>query len=129
MNEYLKVLKQYGNFSGRARRREYWMFGLINGIITLVLTFLSMTLGLYSADANIGLLDAVYGLAVLVPSVAVSIRRLHDVGRSGWWLLIGLIPLVGPILLLVWDASEGQYGDNRWGPNPKTPAFNPAYPR
>jgi len=131
MNEYLNVIRHhYADFSGRARRREYWMFTLINGLISVILQ-LPFQLENAAAVANgteylptgLGLvslvLTVVYGLALLLPSLAVSIRRLHDTGRSGWWLLIGLIPLVGTLVLLIFTVLDSQPGANKWGPNPK----------
>jgi uncharacterized membrane protein YhaH (DUF805 family) len=109
----LAVLKNYAGFSGRARRTEYWMFFLFNLIITLVLDAIGMAIKQGS------LLGGIYGLAVLIPGIAVAVRRLHDTGRSGWWLFIGLIPIVGTIVLIVFMATEGQPGDNEYGPNPK----------
>ena len=113
MNWYLAVLKNYAGFDGRARRTEYWMFFLVNLVIVIVLTVIGMAV---RAGALIG---DVYSLALLIPSIAVGVRRLHDTGRSGWWLLIGLIPLIGTIILIVFLATEGQRGDNRYGPDPK----------
>jgi uncharacterized membrane protein YhaH (DUF805 family) len=111
---YLKVLKQYAVFSGRARREEYWMFLLFNIIIDLVLG------GIEGLAGGPGILGIIYSLAVLIPSIAVSVRRLHDTDRSGWWLLIGLIPLIGAIVLLVFMVQDSQPGENQYGPNPKT---------
>lgn len=102
MNWYLEVLKKYAVFSGRARRKEYWMFLLINLIITVVLSFIS------------DYLYYLYTLAVFIPGLAVSVRRLHDIGKSGWWVFISLIPL-GIVLM----AMNGQSGENQYGPNPK----------
>jgi uncharacterized membrane protein YhaH (DUF805 family) len=113
VNWYLAVLKNYAGFSGRARRTEYWMFFLINLIIVVVLDVIGMAIKVST------LLGGIYGLAVLIPSLAVGVRRLHDTGRSGWWLLIGLIPVIGTIILIVFLATEGQPGDNQYGPNPK----------
>jgi uncharacterized membrane protein YhaH (DUF805 family) len=113
VNWYLAVLKNYAGFSGRARRTEYWMFFLINLIIVVVLDLIGMAIKVST------LLGGIYGLAVLIPSLAVGVRRLHDTGRSGWWLLIGLIPVIGTIILIVFMATEGQPGDNQYGPNPK----------
>jgi uncharacterized membrane protein YhaH (DUF805 family) len=113
MNWYLAVLKNYAGFSGRARRTEYWMFFLINFIIVVVLDVISMAIKLST------ILGGVYGLLVLIPALAVGVRRLHDTGRSGWWLLIGLIPVVGTIILIVFLATDGQPGDNQYGSNPK----------
>ncbi|MCW2901117.1 MAG: hypothetical protein JWO67_3382 [Streptosporangiaceae bacterium] len=113
MNWYLAVLKNYAGFSGRARRTEYWMFVLFNVIITVVLNAISMAIKQGS------LLGSIYGLAVLIPGLAVAVRRLHDTGRSGWWLLIALVPVVGVIVLIIFMATAGQPGDNAHGPNPK----------
>lgn len=112
MNWYLAVLKNYVGFSGRARRKEYWMFALFNVIITIVLIIVD-------AAINTSLLSILYSLAVLLPALAVGFRRLHDTGRSAWWLLIGLIPLIGAIVLIVFMASDSQPDTNKYGPNPK----------
>ena len=114
MNWYLEVLKKYTVFNGRSRRKEYWMFFLFNVIIACVLGFIEGIVG------GPGVLGAIYSLAVLIPGIAVSVRRLHDTARSGWWLLIGLVPLIGVIVLIVFMAQEGDPGDNPFGPNPKT---------
>src|ERR1700681_4390127 len=119
MNWYLQALKKYADFSGRARRKEYWFFVLFNIIISVVLTVCDVFMGTYSAAANIGILTAIYTLAVLTPGIAVSVRRLHDTGRSGWWLLIVLVPLIGAIVLLVFMLLDSQPGTNAYGPNPK----------
>ncbi|MCP4080406.1 MAG: DUF805 domain-containing protein [Planctomycetaceae bacterium] len=119
MNWYLEVLKKYAVFSGRARRKEYWYYALFNLIITMVLVVVDLMTGLFSFDAGIGLFSGVYGLAVLIPSIAVGFRRLHDTNHSGWWLLIALIPLIGVIVLLVFKVQDSDQGDNRFGPNPK----------
>ena len=114
VNWYLEVLKKYAVFSGRARRKEYWMFLLFNIIIGLVLGGIAWLAG------GPDVLGSIYGLVVLIPGIAVSVRRLHDTDRSGWWLLIGLIPLIGAIVLLVFMAQDSQPGANQYGPNPKT---------
>lgn len=119
MNWYLEVLKKYAVFSGRARRKEYWYYALFNAIISIVLVAVDFMTGLFSFDANAGLFSGVYGLAVLIPSIAVGLRRLHDTNRSGWWLLIAFIPLIGGIVLLVFMVQDSDQGDNRFGPNPK----------
>jgi len=118
MNWYLAVLRKYAEFSGRARRREYWLFALFNLLITIALAFVDMAAGLMH-ETGYGLLSGLYSLAVLIPSIAVSVRRLHDTGRSGWWLLIALVPIVGVIVLLVFMLLDSQPGDNGYGPNPK----------
>jgi uncharacterized membrane protein YhaH (DUF805 family) len=120
MNWYLQALKKYADFSGRARRKEYWFFVLFNIIISVVLTVCDVFMGTYSAAANIGILTAIYTLAVLIPGIAVSVRRLHDTGRSGWWLLIVLVPLIGALVLLIFMLIDSHPGQNAYGPSPKT---------
>ncbi len=115
MNWYLKVLQQYVDFNGRARRKEYWMFVLFNFIIALVLTTIDMTL-LDGTPVFYG----IYGVAVFLPTLAVLIRRLHDTGRSGWWMFITLIPLIGGFILLYFMCVDSEAGSNQWGPNPKS---------
>jgi uncharacterized membrane protein YhaH (DUF805 family) len=122
MNWYLGVLQKYAEFAGRARRKEYWNFVLFNFLITIGLGIVDAILGTGSAGKGVGILGAIYGLGVLIPSLAVSVRRLHDIGRSGWWLLIGLVPLVGLIVLLVFAVQDSQEGSNAYGPNPKAAA-------
>jgi len=119
MNWYFNVLKQYAVFKGRARRKEYWFFILFNLIASVVLTVIDFMTGLLDAELGIGLLSGLYSLAVLIPSLAVTVRRLHDTDRSGWWLLIGLVPLLGAIVLLVFMLLDGTPGDNQHGANPK----------
>lgn len=114
MHWYLTVLKKYAVFSGRAQRAEYWYFVLFNVIISIALNIVGSILG----DDN-GVLGTLYTLAVLIPCLAVSVRRLHDTGRSGWMLLIGLIPIIGTIWLFVLMVLDSNPGDNKYGPNPK----------
>ena len=118
MKWYIEALKKYAVFSGRSRRREYWFFFLGNLIISLVLGFAEAVLGLFPGSEE-SILGMIYGLAVLIPGLAVGVRRLHDTDRSGLWLLIGLIPLLGIIVLLVFLVQDSNPGDNRFGPNPK----------
>ena len=119
MEWYLKVLKQYATFGGRARRKEYWMYTLFTIIAYIVAMILDNMLGLTFGDLGYGYLYMGYALLVFLPSLAVSVRRLHDRDLSGWWILIGLVPVIGAILLLVWSCMEGTQGDNRFGPDPK----------
>jgi uncharacterized membrane protein YhaH (DUF805 family) len=118
MEWYLKVLKNYATFDGRARRKEYWMFFLFNLIVSVLIAIADAVLGM-KTSGGFGILGSLYALAVLVPSIALGARRLHDIGKSGWWQLIVLIPLIGAIVLLVWAASAGERGSNRFGPDPK----------
>ncbi|MGQ0595068.1 MAG: DUF805 domain-containing protein [Gammaproteobacteria bacterium] len=119
MRWYFEVLKKYAMFKGRARREEYWYFVLFNTLITIGLGMIDGVTGLFSPEAGVGLLSGLYSLAVLIPSIAVSVRRLHDTDRSGWWLLISLVPLVGAIVLLVFLVLDSQPGENQYGSNPK----------
>jgi len=114
MRWYLKVIKNYAGFSGRASRTEYWMFVLFNILFALLAMLLDNVLhttfsGLY------GVIYCIYALAVFIPGLAVTVRRLHDIGKSGWNFLWVLIPLVGGILLLVWLATDSKFGDNKYG--------------
>jgi len=121
MHWYLQVLKKYAVFKERARRKEYWMFVLFNIIISLILRLVEDLTGIYPKE-GIGVLEGLYGLLVLIPGIAVSVRRLHDTGRSGWWLLIGIVPIIGVIVLFVFMVQDSQPGENQYGPNPKTGA-------
>lgn len=118
MEWYIKVLKQYSDFSGRAGRKEYWMFILFNIIFTIAAVIIDNILGITFAELGYGVFYILYTLAVILPALAVSIRRLHDVGKSGWMILINLIPVIGPIWLLILFIREGEPGDNQYGPNP-----------
>ena len=116
MEWYLKVLKNYVGFSGRARRKEYWMFVLFNMIVSLVFSILGSIKGI---GGLFTVLSGLYSLGVFLPSIAVGIRRLHDIGKSGWWLLISLVPIIGGIWLIVLLATEGTSGENSYGSDPK----------
>lgn len=119
MNYYLSVLKRYAVFSGRARRAEYWYFVLFNIIIAFMLGFIDGVVGTYDTQSGLGILSGLYSLAVLTPGIAVGVRRLHDVGKSGWMLLISFIPLIGAIWLLILTTTDSNPGENKYGPNPK----------
>ena len=119
MNWYLDVLKKYAVFTGRARRKEYWMFTLFQIIFLVVAMILDNIIGTAIDGVGYGLFYIVYALATLIPSLAAGVRRLHDTGRSGWMLLIGLIPIVGSIWLLVLMVLEGNPGENEYGADPK----------
>jgi len=115
---YLKVVKEnYANFEGRARRSEYWYFALANFIITLVLRGIDYAIG----GIDFQIISGIYGLATLIPGLAVSVRRLHDVNKSGWFLLLWLLPVIGWIWLLVLFFTEGTVGPNQFGEDPKRP--------
>ena len=120
MEWYLKVLKQhYADFGGRARRQEYWMFVIINMVIGFLIMIGSGAAAYATGIGSIGTLSLLYQLAVLVPGLAVSVRRMHDIGKSGWLLLLGLIPLIGVLILLYFMVLDSQPGNNEYGPNPK----------
>ncbi|MGF1730011.1 DUF805 domain-containing protein [Photobacterium kasasachensis] len=119
MNWYFHVLKNYAVFRGRARRKEYWYFFLTNVVISIVLAFLDNAMGNPGAGEGAGALGTVYSLAILIPSIAVGVRRLHDTGRNGWWMLLGLIPLVGAVVLIYFFVLDSQPGSNEYGLNPK----------
>lgn len=122
MNWYLKVLKQYADFNGRARRQEYWMFVLFNIIFIVVLAFLSGMIGSATgAEDLMSIPLVIYYVGIIIPSLAVAVRRLHDQNKSGWYYLVSLIPFVGGIWLLVLMCTEGDSGPNQYGPDPKNP--------
>jgi uncharacterized membrane protein YhaH (DUF805 family) len=127
MDYYLKVLKNYAVFKGRARRKEYWLFVLFNVLAVLLLSLVDNILGTYDEKSKAGLIGSIYSLAVIIPSIAVSIRRLHDTDKSGWWLLLHLIPLFGSLVLLIFFISDTQIGTNRFGVNPKLNDFSEPY--
>lgn len=113
MQWYISVLKQYAVFEGRASRTEYWMFSLFNFLIAIALGVVE------SIIATGGTIYGLYALLIFIPSIAVTIRRLHDTGRSGWWLLIAFLPLVGSIVLLVFLVLESEAESNNYGANPR----------
>ena len=119
MNWYLQVLKQYADFNGRARRKEYWMFVLFNTIFSILAMALDNVLGIAIEAVGYGPLYGLYVLTVLIPGLAVLTRILHDIGKSGWMILIALIPLIGAIWLLVLMVTDSNPGENRYGTNPK----------
>lgn len=119
MDWYLKCWQHYADFSGRARRKEYWMFTLVNTIVAFVISLILGIIVRLTGILALSYLSYIYTLAVLVPSLAVCVRRLHDVGKSGWMYLIGLIPIVGWIWLIVLFCTDSQKGSNQWGNNPK----------
>jgi hypothetical protein len=132
MNYYLNVLSNFSNFSGRARRKEYWMFILMNGIFSILAAVLDHLLGStfnftfmgVQQTFPYGYIFIAYSLFILIPNLAVTVRRLHDTGKSGWFILIGLIPLIGGIWLLVLFLTDSKPGDNQYGVNPKGINFN-----
>lgn len=117
MNYYLSVWQKYAVFSGRASRAEYWYFTLFNAIVLIIFVIVDHFTG--TADSSgFGLLTSLYWLASLLPSLAVATRRLHDTNRSAWWLLLGLVPL-GGFVLLIFFVQDSDFGSNKYGPSPK----------
>jgi uncharacterized membrane protein YhaH (DUF805 family) len=114
MNWYLEVLKKYAIFNGRARRSEYWYFVLFNIIVSVILGIIDGVAGTLDIESGRGLISSIYSLAVVIPSIAVGVRRMHDVGKSGWFILI-------PIYNIILAATEGERGENQYGSDPKNP--------
>ncbi|NHA68181.1 DUF805 domain-containing protein [Phycicoccus flavus] len=108
---------KYVGFSGRARRSEYWWWVLFTSIVGIVALIIDVSIGTRT-DSGVGIVQSILGLALLLPNLAVSIRRLHDTSRSGWWILLGFIPLIGAVILIVFYVQDS-HGDNQYGPNPK----------
>ncbi len=120
MDKFILPLKRYADFQGRSRRSEYWYFFLFVFLVSMVLNILA---GMTGTDGQpnsmFSILGLIFGLATLIPSLAVGVRRLHDVNKSGWFILWGLIPLIGFIILIIQYVKEGDSGPNRFGPDPK----------
>ena len=114
MKYFIEVLKKYAEFKGRARRKEYWMFYLFYFIFAIAAAVLEVTLGIYPV------ISIVYSLVLSLPYLAVTVRRLHDTNRSGWWILIVFVPIIGAIVLLVFTLQDSDVGENWYGKNPKT---------
>ena len=123
MKWFLKALNQYADFKTRARRTEFWMFYLFSVIIYVFAMIwdrlLGLSFNLYGESLGFGWIYTIVGLFLFIPGLAVCVRRLHDVGKSGWWYFIGFVPFVGAILLLVWLCTDSRRGENKWGANPK----------
>ncbi len=119
MNWYFAVLSKYAQFQGRSRRKEFWFFTLINAFISMVCSFADTTLQLPVLVEGYGVLAALYAAFAFIPTVAVTVRRLHDQDRTGWWALIMLIPIVGILVLLYFMLQDSTVGNNRFGSNPK----------
>ncbi len=119
---YLPVLKRYNVFYGRSGRKEFWLFVLINFIIAIILSIIDSIIGKVGPFGMFGVLGTLYSLFVLVPGLALSVRRLHDTGKSGWLLLLGFIPVIGFLILLYFYIQEGTPDSNEYGPNPEMSA-------
>lgn len=121
MKWYIGAFKKYVDFRGRARRKEYWFFVLFNIIVSIILFAIDVAMagGQASQHAGVGILSLIYGLAAFLPGLAVSVRRLHDTNRTGIWILIALVPLIGPLVLLVFFLIDSDPNENEYGANPK----------
>lgn len=117
MNWYVECLKKYAVFSGRAHRTEYWTFGLVSALFYLALAAVEIAVG-PASKVNESVIASIYATGVLIPTLAVTVRRLHDIDLSGWWLLVCMIPLIGILFLFVLMLRGGHSGENRFGPNP-----------
>ncbi len=124
MNWYLLTIKKYAVFQGRARRKEFWMFALFNLLFSIILGIIDVLIGTYNWQSDTGLLSSIYSLFVILPNLAVTTRRLHDINRSGWWQLLYLIPIIGWLVLLYFFVSKGNIGANRFGEDPKQNNLN-----
>lgn len=136
MKWFIKCLKNYATFKGRARLKEYWMFTLIYMMILFILGILmgitgpetyfdEQTYSMVTAESGttyiiISILFTIFSLATVLPAIAVTVRRLHDTGKSGWWYFINFIPFIGAFILLVFLVLDGEVNENQYGPNPKT---------
>jgi uncharacterized membrane protein YhaH (DUF805 family) len=129
MNYFIHCFKNYANFSGRARRKEYWMFVLFTIIFLILISILDGLLGTsYTFNyplggkeipMSFGYISIAFYLAIIIPGIAVSVRRFHDIGKSGWWYFVSMIPCVGPFIGIYFMAKAGDIGENLYGPDPK----------
>lgn len=124
MENYTKVLKNYSDFSTRATRTEYWMFILIN---FLIMVCISIVIGTVNKTIE-SIVSALYGILVIIPAIAVTVRRFHDISKSGWWIFISFIPIVGTIIFIILMARDSTPGANLYGPNPKEGSAVPPAP-
>jgi len=122
VNWFITALKKYAVFSGRSQRSEYWFFVLFYLLIYIVLAIVDNVAGSFDSKSGVGLFTGIFWLAMLIPYLSVTVRRLHDTDRTGWWILIALIPLIGAIVLLVFLVQDSDAEANRFGANPKAAA-------
>lgn len=127
MEWYAMVWQKYAQFEGRSRRKEYWMFTLVNTILYVIVFACAWAAKGSAASIAVFVAIGLYSLAAFIPSLAVTVRRLHDIGRTGWWLLINIIPF-GSLVLFVFSVLEGTPGPNEYGPDPKAPTPFPVQP-
>lgn len=119
-NYFLYPIKnQYADFSGRTSRKQYWMFALFSFLISLGLSIVENVMGLKASAASTGILSSIYSLVIFLPSLGLAVRRLHDLNKSGWWLLMLFVPIVGWIVLLVFMLTMGDQAENQYGKQPQ----------
>ena len=116
---YYKVILNYTNFNGRARRQEYWYFTLVNVLVNLVMGIIDRVIGSVMQMDNFGFFSVISALFIMIPSIAVTVRRLHDSGRTGWWALIAFVPVIGILVLLYFLIQDSEEGSNQYGVSPK----------
>ena len=119
MKWYLEALKKYAVFRGRATGAEYWYFSLVNFLVSIALLAMDNIIGSFDPTMGMGLLSTSYGLAVTIPGLALTTRRLHDINKSAWWCLFAFIPILGPVVLLFFAVQASNSGENKYGLNPK----------
>ena len=122
MEYFIGAIRKYSVFKGRARRKEFWYFYLVSFVISLVLAFLDYQLGTYDPELGGGLLGGIYGIFIFLPSLALTVRRIHDTGRSGYWAFLLLVPLVGLLVILFFALTDSNPGSNEYGESPKESA-------
>ena len=118
MGWFISVVKNF-SFKGRARRKEYWMFVLFTVLVTALLMFADERLDFFSENNDPDILTLIFLLMIVIQALAVSVRRMHDTGRTGWWLLIQFVPYIGTVIWFVLSVLNGKEGENRYGPDPK----------
>jgi len=119
MNWYLEAINKYAEFSGRARRKEYWFFVLFNILISIMLGIVDRVTGSFDPATGVGLFGGIYAIGILIPGLTVTVRRLHDTNRSGWWVLLPLIPVLGGLVLFCFLVLDSNPGRNDYGESPK----------
>ncbi|MDX1351747.1 MAG: DUF805 domain-containing protein [Thiomicrorhabdus sp.] len=119
MHFFLEPLNQYFNFKDRATRQQFWLFTLIYMVLYQIILATDVMTGMYNVEIQAGLASTLFSLGLLIPSLALSVRRLHDIGKSGWWLLLWLVPIVGWIILLVFYVLDSEKEENQYGISPK----------
>ncbi|WP_040725881.1 DUF805 domain-containing protein [Thiomicrorhabdus sp. Kp2] len=119
MHFFLEPLNQYFNFKDRATRQQFWLFTLIYMVLYQVILATDVMTGMYDEETQVGLASTLYALGLFIPSLALSVRRLHDIGKSGWWLLLWLVPILGWIVLLVFYVLDSEKEENKYGVSPK----------